>query len=510
MSVAAACGALLDLGTSRATRVGVSQVGAPSSTPALDWCALPEPGSRGWRVELPVALHELFATMASHEADPEVAVPTLPLEWHQLAGFFREYLEDLDPSLDVDVIGREQRGRKTVFQTFAGPTQIADEERGRARFHVPLRCRDRERPRARPTDIVVSVRRDVWQKYPVARGRPDLAGVCASFAEAYFLTLLAHLLEAPDARHAWTYDRARSRELLRRAARTLVDALFAPIAKRPHEFDAYEALCILAALRYERREGGGQLYVCDPEDPATPLDWIVRLSDPFPFQNARQVRKLLETSGADAAGVVTDTHLVFGVARPPQHDHYCVAFRGENEWQLLQARGTEDALLVVEREGPKLPRPKLIRETLTSALRAVWPDLPASVVESLFLVAQGAAEQRHGASVVVTDDAAGEASRLLSSSTPIRPQHLGRDEARLLASIDGALLLDPAAVCHAIGVIVDGVANHDGDPARGARFNSLQRYVALRTGRGQRALAIVFSEDGGISWIGSGPVPGSP
>lgn len=65
----------------------------------------------------------------------------------------------------------------------------------------------------------------------------------------------------------------------------------------------------------------------------------------------------------------------------------------------------------------------------------------------------------------------------------------------LLASasrIDGAILIDPEGVCHAIGVVLDGPA-HDGcTPARGARYNSALRYV---TGSKMSRLAIVVSDD---------------
>ena len=41
-----------------------------------------------------------------------------------------------------------------------------------------------------------------------------------------------------------------------------------------------------------------------------------------------------------------------------------------------------------------------------------------------------------------------------------------------ISGIDGAVLLDRDCKCHAIGVILDGMASQSGDPSRGARFNS--------------------------------------
>ena len=52
--------------------------------------------------------------------------------------------------------------------------------------------------------------------------------------------------------------------------------------------------------------------------------------------------------------------------------------------------------------------------------------------------------------------------------------------------------MDPLGYCHAIGVILDGLANDQCTPSRGSRFNSAVRYI--RSGTARR-LAIVVSED---------------
>jgi hypothetical protein len=75
------------------------------------------------------------------------------------------------------------------------------------------------------------------------------------------------------------------------------------------------------------------------------------------------------------------------------------------------------------------------------------------------------------------------------------------DIARHLTGIDGAVLLDTDGYCHAIGAILDGQATPEGDPARGARFNSAVRYLRSLTDRQIPALAVVVSEDGGVDLI---------
>jgi hypothetical protein len=93
--------------------------------------------------------------------------------------------------------------------------------------------------------------------------------------------------------------------------------------------------------------------------------------------------------------------------------------------------------------------------------------------------------------VVVAEDAPAEAARLSAQGSPVEPRFLSAQEARAAARIDGAVLLDPAGKCYAIGVVLDGQAS----PSRGARFNSALRYVL---DQGVRRLAVVRSDDGGV------------
>jgi hypothetical protein len=100
--------------------------------------------------------------------------------------------------------------------------------------------------------------------------------------------------------------------------------------------------------------------------------------------------------------------------------------------------------------------------------------------------------------LVFVEDAAEEAKRLGSQAIVIHPVSATPELIKHVTRIDGAVLLGPDAVCHAIGVILDGMATPEGDLARGARFNSALRYV--RTHK-EPCIAVVVSEDGGIDLI---------
>jgi hypothetical protein len=66
--------------------------------------------------------------------------------------------------------------------------------------------------------------------------------------------------------------------------------------------------------------------------------------------------------------------------------------------------------------------------------------------------------------------------------------------------IDGAVFLDMKGKCHAVGVIVDGIAKVSGDAGRGARYNSLYTYGTGLIDHSDIIFVIaIISEDGMVS-----------
>jgi len=60
--------------------------------------------------------------------------------------------------------------------------------------------------------------------------------------------------------------------------------------------------------------------------------------------------------------------------------------------------------------------------------------------------------------------------------------------------------LDRDAFCHAIGVILDGLATDKGNASRGSRYNSAIRYYE-QFGKHESTLIVIISEDGMINLI---------
>ncbi|MEU8587032.1 diadenylate cyclase [Streptomyces sp. NPDC048664] len=248
----------------------------------------------------------------------------------------------------------------------------------------------------------------------------------------------------------------------------------------------------LSALPYEGREGAGRLVLAQPDNPA--IDVNVKLANPVDSRNTLAIRKLLEGSGP-TADVLSDGEEIYGLGTvrsdydPATESVFVVTFLRRGYWELSHA-GT--ALVSVRDGTPSLPKHVLDEGYFISLCDRLFPEVDS---DALVRAARAIGKHRHGAMLIISADAKGEAQRLSPQSWAVEPAPLSTNILTQLTDMDGAVLLDSQGFCHAIGVILDGVAKGEGDPARGSRLNNAVRY--LGTGRSP-TIVVVYSADGGI------------
>jgi hypothetical protein len=260
-----------------------------------------------------------------------------------------------------------------------------------------------------------------------------------------------------------------------------------------------ELLDALSAEAYERGEATGTLLLCSRGDAGVEVQ--VELAEPVPLRSTRAARKALEL-GRGAVAPLCDGGSIWGVgrARPGAGAVLEVQFQGRGRWRLR--RGGE-TILTREARPPVAAPPALDRERLDAALREVLgararvhPDRIAAALDAVLAV-------ERGITVIVSPGAASEARRLAAQGTSIAPRALEPGALQAATGIGGAILLDPGGTCHAIGVILDGVASERGERSRGSRFNSAANYVRGRRG----TLAVVVSDDGSVDLLRGGVSP---
>lgn len=258
----------------------------------------------------------------------------------------------------------------------------------------------------------------------------------------------------------------------------------------------FEGCNEVSALRYEGAAGRGRMVLARRAHPA--VDVFLEFERPVPLRAANWARKVLQMGSNDLA-LLSEGTVIYGLGRlterydVAEEEAFHVDFTGHYTWELSHG-GT--VLMRTAYGFPTLPSVRIKEGDVRVLLRRVFGNVAGLDTARIWSSVEAAVEQKHGALLVVSADAPGEAARLAAQATPVKPHTPSPDLIRRVTAIDGAVLLDPAGVCHAIGVILDGQAVADGDPARGARFNSAKRYVA---GARAETVALVVSEDGHVN-----------
>ncbi len=309
------------------------------------------------------------------------------------------------------------------------------------------------------------------------------------------LTEATKALRGPEPGSASTIERTAA-EMMRSAAWRFVGSMVV-LAGEEMPTSLYEALNEVSTMRYEQRVGvGHMLLVCRD---VTGVERKFTLSRPVDLRQHRAVRKLLELSRGKGLALLTDGQDIYGLGSltddydPVSESVFSITILGQGTWEISHR---EQRLLHVQYGRPKLPSPRLDREHFIDIATRVFNDAETCDAATLWDLAQAAANAEHGTMLVITADAAGEARRLGAQAIVIDATPVTSNDLAPLTSIDGAVLLDPKGMMHAIGVILDGVATETGDPSRGARYNSAVRYLAVNE---SATMIILVSEDGMIN-----------
>ncbi|WP_437917373.1 hypothetical protein WME73_10485 [Sorangium sp. So ce302] len=258
----------------------------------------------------------------------------------------------------------------------------------------------------------------------------------------------------------------------------------------------FDTLNVMSSLRYEGAANNGRIIFAPVGSPE--VDLTLRLVAAVDMDDARLARKVLEISDDNLACVCHGRQglVGFGSLKDlPAPEALVVRFSGHYRWELVFGKIT---LLTCQFGVPRLPREKLRKDQFESWISRVFRSIGPEQISHLWDITDQATRQAHGTMIVVSEDAAGEASRLATQAMPIEPRTVDAELVARISGIDGAVLIDPQGTCHAIGVILDGLATPEGDPARGARFNSAVRYLSSATAA---TACLVVSEDGYVDCL---------
>ncbi len=255
----------------------------------------------------------------------------------------------------------------------------------------------------------------------------------------------------------------------------------------------FERFNLISSLMYEGAEGKGRMILAKLDSGA--VEVALALSEPVPFSEPRWARKILQMASSETA-LLANAESILGLGNiakgtDPWNEQnvFKIEFHDHYHWSL----SCGDEVLLVSRYGaPALPKDKFPKARLLDTFRRLFPETTTDDVANFTALFDAAVEQTHGSMLVVADDAVSEAARLSGQGTKIVPTMLTSELYRRVSNIDGTIIIDSKCICHAVGVILDGQANDQCKPSRGARYNSGIRYVSASAAP---RLAVIVSDD---------------
>ncbi|SEA42021.1 diadenylate cyclase [Pedobacter hartonius] len=262
----------------------------------------------------------------------------------------------------------------------------------------------------------------------------------------------------------------------------------------------YDACNTISSLKYEGAEGFGKMVIAPKNHPNVKM--TMELEKPIHIKDFRKVRKFLELADHKQL-ILSDSVLIYGLCQLKGKYNYheeslfIVHFTKHFHWEVTHH---ENVMISVAFRMPDLYNEKINRENFFSSLRRLFSGIDKTRLNTLWDITLEATKQKHGTILAISSKADEEAVRLSSQCFKIKPIRINTDIIHQITSIDGAVLVDTDCTCHAIGVILDGIATANGDSSRGARYNSALRYYEHMEHKAQTVL-VVISEDGLIDLI---------
>ncbi|WP_052508624.1 diadenylate cyclase [Bacillus cereus] len=314
-----------------------------------------------------------------------------------------------------------------------------------------------------------------------------------------FLNLCTLSLFKPN--KAFSYIDRDENEILRTAGRKLMDTVESGSKGFGGLHQLYDVCHNISSMKYEGEEGKGKLVICKKDHPA--VNMLITLKNPVELRNKRATRELLEIS-TENKYLISDGELVFGLGTiiksgDLQCDLFVIYFTKHFNFEVYYK---ENILMQVSYGVPNLPKPKVNKEKFIDAVERFFSGISKQSIENLWSLITKATHQKHGTMIVISEKAKDEANRLSKQSTLISPQQIDANLISVITSIDGAVLIDKDSICYGIGIILDGIASENGDPSRGARYNSAIRYLDYIEQKFEhKTLIIIVSEDGFVDIV---------
>lgn len=292
--------------------------------------------------------------------------------------------------------------------------------------------------------------------------------------------------------------------LIKNSKESNMTVLAAEEIMRLYQLPTVKEIIEYSELHYEGAENNSTLVFGNSSECYKSKSIIFQSVIELSLNNKRQVRKIMEMSDANHALLVEDKKIKALSYIDDDMFDCMIKFHGDKNWSLF----IDKKLIFSSKKNQILfTHVKNTNTYLMKLLKLQFPDLKKQEYERIEDVVKIACTQKHGTSIIVFKDAIVESQRLCKLRRGIMIEKVNLHEnlefIRHITSIDGAVFMDSNCNCVAIGIIVDGKSVMIGDSSRGARYNSIYNYIALKSIENIACLGIIISEDGMIDMVSS-------
>lgn len=259
----------------------------------------------------------------------------------------------------------------------------------------------------------------------------------------------------------------------------------------------------LSLLTYEKNKTNGLIFFLFTEElqEYSKYDFKFVKKIPFNNENCKLIRKYLELTDANnQMGLISDTNFIYGIGKEDQDlNYFSVIYKNGFSWDLLQK---DKKLFFVKNNKICIENEELfLREFGTiykQEFSNIFEDINLKNIKKCILTLF---KENKGTILVISN----KAKEIIKDnyndlSTLIDTIKLDENNIKKLSSIDGAIFIDEKANCYGFGAILDGIDTGKGNPARGSRYNSSERffsyYKEYYSSENIKLLVFILSDDG--------------
>ena len=278
-----------------------------------------------------------------------------------------------------------------------------------------------------------------------------------------------------------------------------------------------ENLVEISALEYERRSTESYVWFCDgsvllASGIGLQIEFQSGIKRTIP-ENLRITKKCMEFSGAKnvllAERDSENGYELKGLLKYEAVKGILVHFNGVLNWEILEKRSKRKSKVLAQYSRgvyhlPGVGDDDIGQDVMSKAVlccrRFGIDEVVEKDIENLY---KSACAGHGGAFIFIFDQRIldYEVERLTGLYRGIKiktsPVSDMLKNEIAISGIDGALIIDREMNCHAVGVIVDGMACEGADPGRGARYNSMIQYSEYlkEVKHSTKHMILVVSED---------------